>query len=459
MLNMNIAVILAGGVGSRLGLEKPKQFMKMAGKTILEHTVDVFQKHILIDEIVIVMNAAYLHDAEEMVLQNRWYKVKKVLNGGSERYESSLVAINAYKNVVGIEDANIIFHDAVRPMVSKRIIDETIGALENYDAVDVAIPSADTIIKLDETKQYISEIPKREYLNRGQTPQGFKYKTISEAYRIALSDPDMQTTDDCGIVKKYLPETKVYVVKGEEQNVKLTYPEDIYVLDKLFQIKCTQPDVGVNFTDLKDKVMVVFGGNSGIGLDMVKIAESHGAKCYAFSRSSTATDISDMQSVKIALQDVYKQEGHIDYVVNSAAILNKEPIMHLQESTIEQIIDINYKGMVNVTVAAHKYVKESKGQLLHFTSSSYTRGRANYALYSSTKSAVVNFVQAIAEEWQKDGIRINCINPQRTKTPMRTSNFGIEPDNTLLKSEDVADISLKTLLSDFSGEVVDIKIK
>ena len=459
MLNMNIAIILAGGVGSRLGLEKPKQFMKMAGKSILEHTVDVFQKHILIDEIVIVMNAAYLHDAEEMVLQNRWYKVKKVLNGGSERYESSLVAINAYKNVVGIEDANIIFHDAVRPMVSKRIIDETIGALENYDAVDVTIPSADTIIKLDETKQYISEIPKREYLNRGQTPPGFKYKTISEAYRIALSDPDMQTTDDCGIVKKYLPETKVCVVKGEEQNVKLTYPEDIYVLDKLFQIKCTQPDVGVNFTDLKDKVMVVFGGNSGIGLDMVKIAENYGAKCYAFSRSSTATDISDMQSVKTVLQDVYKQEGYIDYVVNSAAILNKEPIMHLQESTIEQIIDINYKGMVNVTVASHKYVKESKGQILHFTSSSYTRGRANYALYSSTKSAVVNFVQAIAEEWQKDGIKINCINPQRTKTPMRTSNFGIEPDNTLLKSEDVAEISLKTLLSDFSGEVVDIKIK
>jgi molybdopterin-guanine dinucleotide biosynthesis protein A len=146
---MNIAVILAGGIGSRLGLDKPKQFMKMAGKTILEHTVDVFHKHENIDEIVNVINAVYLHDAEEMVLQNHWNKVKKVLNGGSERYESSLVAINAYKNIAG-EDTNLIFHDAVRPMVSKRIIDETIAALGKYDAVDVAIPSADTIIKLDE---------------------------------------------------------------------------------------------------------------------------------------------------------------------------------------------------------------------------------------------------------------------------------------------------------------------
>ena len=455
---MNIAVILAGGVGSRLGLDKPKQFMKMAGKTILEHTVDVFQKHNDIDEIVIVMNAAYLHDAEEMVLQNHWTKVKKVLNGGSERYESSLVAIHAYNNVIGIDSANFIFHDAVRPMVSKRIIDETIIALETYDAVDVAIPSADTIIKLDINKQFIAEIPKREYLNRGQTPQGFKYKTISKAYKLALQDPNMQTTDDCGIVKKYLPETKVYVVKGEEQNVKLTYPEDIYVLDKLFQIKCTQPDVYVDFGNLNNKVIVVFGGNSGIGLDMVNIAEKYGAKCYAFSRSLTSTDISNMVDVNDALNNVYEEEGHIDYVVNSAAILNKEPIMHLDEKIVSQIIDINYKGMVNVTIAAYRYIKESKGQILHFTSSSYTRGRANYALYSSTKSAVVNFVQAIAEEWQKDGIRINCINPQRTKTPMRTSNFGIEPEGTLLKSEDVAEISLKTLLSKFSGEVVDIKL-
>ena len=454
---MNIAVILAGGVGSRLGLDKPKQFMKMAGKTILEHTVDVFHKHENIDEIVIVINAAYLHDAEEMVLQNHWNKVKKVLNGGSERYESSLVAINAYKNIAG-EDTNLIFHDAVRPMVSKRIIDETIAALRKYDAVDVAIPSADTIIKLDETKQFISEIPNREFLNRGQTPQAFKYKTISEAYKIALSDPKMKTTDDCGIVKKYLPQTQIYVVKGEEQNVKLTYPEDIYVLDKLFQIKCAQSDIGIDFSELKGKVMIVFGGNSGIGLDMVKIAKEYGAKCYAFSRSLTNTDISNMEDVKQALNRVYEKEQRVDYVVNSAAILNKEPIMHLRESTMGKIVDINYKGMVNVTVVAYEYVKESKGQILHFTSSSYTRGRANYALYSSTKSAVVNFVQAIAEEWQKDGIRINCINPQRTKTPMRTSNFGIEPEHTLLKSEDVAEISLKTLLSDFSGEVVDIKL-
>ncbi|MDO4921926.1 MAG: bifunctional cytidylyltransferase/SDR family oxidoreductase [Phascolarctobacterium sp.] len=455
---MNIAIILAGGVGKRLGLEKPKQFMKVAGRTVLEHTVEIFQKHEGIDEIVIVMNAAYVHDAQDMVLKNHWTKVKKILNGGSERYESSLAAIRAYENYPDKTQLYFIFHDAVRPLVSKKIIDDTIEALKSYDAVDVAIASADTIIKLDSAKKFIAAIPERDSLNRGQTPQAFKYPVIAKAYELALADPAMQTTDDCGLVRKYLPDIPIYVVQGAEQNVKLTYPEDIYVLDKLFQLKASEPDSHADLVKLRGKVMVAFGGNSGIGLDMVRIARRYGAQCFAFSRSTTGTDISRRKDVEGALRQVADVTGRIDYIVNSAAILNKEPLMHLEASVIDKIIDINYRGMVNVSVEAYRYLKAARGALLQFTSSSYTRGRANYALYSSTKAAVVNFVQAIAEEWEQDGIRINCINPQRTKTPMRIANFGNEPEETLLRSADVAAVALKTLLSDFSGEVVDVKL-
>lgn len=451
----NIVVILAGGIGSRLGLDKPKQFMKVAGKTVLEHTVEIFQKNKLIDEIAIVMNSSYVHDTETLVLKNHWDKVKKILVGGEERYMSSLVAINAYRKYT--DSLNLIFHDAVRPLVSKRIIENVIDMLNQYDAVDVAIPSADTIIKIKDDYS-IDYIPERKSLLRGQTPQAFKYNVIAMAYEKALEDSDLQATDDCGIVKKYLPDVKIAVINGEEQNMKLTYPEDIYVLDKLFQVKSEIINERINLDDLYDKVLVVFGGNSGIGLDMIKIAENHGAHCYAFSRSLNATDICTFGGVERALKEVYSICGRIDYVVDTAAILNKEPFMHLDYKMISKIISTNYIGMVNVTKAAYSYIKESSGQILHFTSSSYTRGRANYALYSSTKAATVNFVQAIAEEWDEEGIRINCINPQRTKTPMRIENFGNEPDNTLLKSEDVAEESLKVLLSEFSGKVVDIKL-
>ena len=95
--------------------------------------------------------------------------------------------------------------------------------------------------------------------------------------------------------------------------------------------------------------------------------------------------------------------------------------------------------------------------LLNFTSSSYTRGRAFYALYSSTNAAIVNFTQALAEEWINDGIKVNCINPERTATPMRTANFGIEPFELLLNAEQVARVSLKALFSQKTGIVIDVR--
>lgn len=126
---------------------------------------------------------------------------------------------------------------------------------------------------------------------------------------------------------------------------------------------------------------------------------------------------------------------------------------------IDEAIDINYKGMVIVAKESFRYLKESHGALMYYTSSSYTRGRMNYTIYSSTKCATVNFVQAIAEEWIHFGIKVNCINPERTKTPMRVKNFGVEDESTLLKSETVAEVSAKVLASDITGQVIDVKIK
>ena len=91
----NIAIILAGGNGTRMGEGTPKQFFKVAGQSIIEHTVSAFESNNLIDEIFIVMNPHYMMNVENMVIANEWKKVKKILNGGKERYDSSLAAINA----------------------------------------------------------------------------------------------------------------------------------------------------------------------------------------------------------------------------------------------------------------------------------------------------------------------------------------------------------------------------
>ena len=451
----NVAIILAGGVGRRTGLSIPKQFLKMAGRTIIEHSVEAFEHHENIDEIAIVVNPMFFHRVEEMIAKNHWKKVKKVLNGGNERYESSLSAIRAYEK--DAEKVNLIFHDAVRPLVSARIITDVCALLQEKKAVDVVVPAVDTIVEVSDAKEVIKNIPNREYLRRGQTPQGFRLPVIKEAYEKALLDPNFQATDDCGIVVKYMPEIKVDLVYGEECNVKLTNPEDIYLLDKLFQLKSTNPG-DIPLSQLKGKVLVVFGGSSGIGKDIAEMAKENGAIVFVYSRSEGHVDVSNFENVKEALDKVYIETKRIDYIVNSAAILNKEPILHLDQSAIRQIVDVNYIGVVNTTLASYPYLKESKGQILQFTSSSYTRGRAYYAMYSSTKCAIVNFVQSISEEWESYGIKINCINPERTKTPMRIRNFGVEDESTLLKSKDVAKMTLKTLLNKFTGEVVDVRL-
>lgn len=452
----NVAVILAGGTGSRLGASTPKQFFKVAGKMVIEHTIDVFNHHPLIDEIAVVIHPDYENLMEEIVLKNQWQKVKKILKGGGERYQSSLSAIKAYNQQ---PDTNLIFHDAVRPLITPLIIDNVVSALDKYNAVDVAVAATDTIIQVNDNGEFITNIPNRNFLRRGQTPQAFKLSLIEKAYELALQDPDFVCTDDCGTVIKYLPNEPVFVVNGAESNMKLTYKEDTFLMDKLFQLRSTQAPKDLSFEHLRDKVLVVFGGNSGIGEEVVRLAEQFGATVFSFSRSTTSTDISNFESVASALKSVAsKTDNRIDYVVNSAAILSKEPLITMDHAFINTIITTNYNGMVNVAIAAYPYLKESKGQLLLYTSSSYTRGRAFYSIYSSTKAAVVNFMQAIAQEWDQDEIRVNVINPERTKTPMRVKNFGVEPDNTLLSAKEVAEASLKTLVSDFTGQVVDVKI-
>lgn len=224
----NIAVILAGGSGSRFGADMPKQFLTVAGKMIIEHTLDAFERHPLIDAIAIVSRKDFVAEMKEMVVRDGYKKVVAVLEGGKERYHSSLAAIDAFTD----DDARLLIHDCVRPLVSARIIDDCIAALGEYDAVDVAVPATDTIVELDEDGN-ISRIPPRRLLCNAQTPQCFRRGTIAEAFRRALADPDFFPTDDTSIVHAYMPEVKIKVVKGDTTNIKVTFKEDLEFVERM----------------------------------------------------------------------------------------------------------------------------------------------------------------------------------------------------------------------------------
>lgn len=224
----NIAVILAGGIGSRLGADKPKQFLEICGRMVIERTIDAFETNDCIDEIAVVINPMYVSDMKEIVKRNVWKNVTKVLKGGAERYMSTLSAIKAYEDA---EDVNIIFHDAVRPLVSQEIIDRVVKSLQEHDAVGVAVKVTDTIWEAE--GEAIKTVPDRSVLRKAQTPQAFRLSVIKDAYRRGLQDPKMSSTDDCGMVMRYMPEKKIFIVEGEERNIKLTYKEDVPYIEML----------------------------------------------------------------------------------------------------------------------------------------------------------------------------------------------------------------------------------
>lgn len=452
MTPRTIAVVLAGGVGTRVGLGMPKQLIRIAGKAIVEHTLERLESHPGIDEILVMMNAASFHELDHLRDDPRFTKLRDVLPGGSTRNETTRLAL---ESLASGEDVKVLLHDAVRPFVDSRTIDDCIAALDEFDAVDTAIPSADTIIEVDDA-DLISDIPPRARLRRGQTPQGFRLSVIRRAYEAAQADPQFAATDDCGVVFTYLPDVPIKVVQGTAANMKVTEPLDLHIADKIFQLESSsvaQHDAGV--PAMANRSVVVFGGSSGIGAEVARLARDAGARVHSFSRSQTGTDVTSRAAVREALEQA-AAAGPIDHVLVTAGVLSVAELVDLEDDLLHRLVSTNLVAPAVIAQEAHPHLARSRGHLLLFTSSSYTRGRAGYAMYSATKAGIVNLTQALADEWADDGIRVNCVNPQRTNTPMRHAAFGREPEHTLLDPDHVATVALRVLDSDLTGQVIDV---
>ena len=233
---MNIAVILAGGTGSRMGSSVPKQFMQLQGRAVIEYPIDTFDRHDAIDEVAVVVHPDWRGEMEAIVARNSWKKLTRLIDGGSERYMSTLNAVMAYIDYP--DDTNLLLHDAARPWVSGEVVDRVVAALAWHEAVGVAVPSTDTVwevhpdMSADMTgmqmgiPRLVARIPERRLMWRAQTPQAFRLPLIRDAYQRALQDPQFAATDDCGVVRRYMSGVKIAVVEGEEQNRKITFVED-----------------------------------------------------------------------------------------------------------------------------------------------------------------------------------------------------------------------------------------
>jgi 2-C-methyl-D-erythritol 4-phosphate cytidylyltransferase len=437
-------ILLAGGSGSRMGHDQAKQFIRIAGKPVLVHSHDALRRYMPHARMVVVAPVDTLDAVRAMFTQDT---NTLVVAGGSSRQASTLKGLHALRSHA---PSHVLIHDAARPFLSGQIILDVLQALEKNEAVDVAIPTADTIIV--ERDGYIQSIPKRQHLLRGQTPQAFKYQTLLRCYEEIGEERLDQFTDDCGIYLECNPMGRVRIVKGHEENIKITNPIDLTLADEMFRLRsqtCSGDKPGVN---LRGKRVLIFGGTRGIGKALADIMRSAGAQVVVCSREN-GYDITREADVSLAMRETAESLGGLDVVVNAAGLLRNGLLSEQDGADIEEQVAINFTGALNVARHAYGWLKQSQGTLLLFSSTSYTRGRAGYVTYSATKAAIVNLTQGLSEEWAADGIRVNCVIPGRTDTEMRKTNFQSEAQDTLFSPYQIALTASKVIAGVNSGQI------
>lgn len=231
---LQVAILLAGGSGQRFGADRPKQFVRIGERTVLEHSLAAFEQSPHIDAILIVSHPQHLDEVRELLPSSQHPKLLTVVAGGAERQDSTLNALRALAQITDspLEQIRILIHDAVRPAVSQTIIERVCTALHTHQAANLVVPVTDTLLEINDNGT-TAAMPSRARFRRVQTPQGFHASTLQHAYDVALTDLNFQATDDCGVVFRYLPEVEIALVEGEQRNIKLTYPEDLHVLHHL----------------------------------------------------------------------------------------------------------------------------------------------------------------------------------------------------------------------------------
>lgn len=221
----NVAILMAAGKGTRMGNEVPKQFVAVNGKMLMEYSLQVFQDHPRIDEIVVVLPADYLEVEEVLTYLFTYYpKVTQVLAGGKERFESSWAAIQWF---VERRDDNLLLHDAARPGITSRIIDDLLDTLQHEQAAVTAMPATDTVLRVGADGSLVETLNRSE-LFYAQTPQAFRAGLLYDCFiDLIEKDDGFVPTDESGVVAHYRPDVPIKIVKGDSRNFKVTYAEDV----------------------------------------------------------------------------------------------------------------------------------------------------------------------------------------------------------------------------------------
>lgn len=215
------AIVLAAGQGRRMGTKTQKQYLEILGKPVLCYSLEIFQNSEIIDDIILVVGKGQEdYCKKEIVEKYQIQKVKKIVQGGEERYHS---VWNGLREVA--DNGYVFIHDGARPFVDEAMLWRVYGEVVQYKACVVGVPVKDTI-KIADSAEFAQETPERKRVWSVQTPQVFETVLIKKAYKILLEQEESMVTDDAMVVEKMLGE-KVKLVWGAYENIKITTPEDL----------------------------------------------------------------------------------------------------------------------------------------------------------------------------------------------------------------------------------------
>ncbi len=232
---MNIGVIFAGGIGSRMhSKDRPKQFLEVYQKPIIIYTLEHFENNPLIDAIVIACVEEWIPYLEELLERYRIRKVRKVVPGGETGQLSIYQGLLAAKEVAGEEDCIVLIHDGVRPLINSELLTRNIESVRTHGSAITAGSVTETIVVIDEAGT-VQQVPERSVSRVAKAPQSFWLKDILNTQERAIREGYTHVIDSCTLMQMY--GYRLHMVDGPHENIKITTPEDYYTMRAILQAK------------------------------------------------------------------------------------------------------------------------------------------------------------------------------------------------------------------------------
>ena len=232
---MNIAVIFAGGVGSRMhSKQRPKQFLEMYNKPIIIHTLEHFERHPMIDAIVVVCVEGWMDYLRELLYKFRIEKVQKIVPGGATGQLSIYNGLCAAKELAGQQQAIVLIHDGVRPLIDDKLITDNIHSVEKHGSAITTAVVKETVLVVKEDGS-IDDVPSRSHSRIAKAPQSFYLEDILAAHQRALAEGQDNFIDSCTMMQHF--GKRLYLVDGPDENIKITTPQDFYSMRAILEAK------------------------------------------------------------------------------------------------------------------------------------------------------------------------------------------------------------------------------